>query len=104
MSAVGSNSDGRRLIVAGNLLCFQHRQRGTAFYPLSAERRARRRSPRISARRGALIGASGVAGLSVSVRNAGPSLFRVTAVEAAWRTSMARADRVSYPALLRGLR
>jgi hypothetical protein len=36
MSAVASNSDGRRLIVAGSLLCFrhEHRERGTAFPPL----------------------------------------------------------------------
>jgi hypothetical protein len=36
MSAVASNRDGRRLIVAGSLLCFrhEHRQRGTAFHPL----------------------------------------------------------------------
>jgi hypothetical protein len=36
MSAVASNRDGRRLIVAGSLLCFrhEHRQCGTAFHPL----------------------------------------------------------------------
>jgi hypothetical protein len=35
MSAVASNSDGRRLIVAGSLLCFRHghRERGTALPP-----------------------------------------------------------------------
>jgi hypothetical protein len=40
MSAVASNSDDRRLIVAGSLLCFrhEHRDRGTAFPPLRAER------------------------------------------------------------------